>query len=105
MKLPLIRKSQARPGIEVWPGNASDLFDVAQPRAMSGGQLKVEQLLAFSGGEKKVAAQAVKIALDLFLVDDGFNAVDCRRVALHGQASALMAVDSLDFKGAVVNGI
>ena len=104
MELRLVRKAQARAGVER-DRRAANLRDVVQAGAVDRLQLAIEKRLIVPGGAEEIAVEADEVACDSLARDDAFDAIDRRRVTLGGQPRAALAVIPLEFEEAIVERI
>src|SRR5581483_1833128 len=105
MELRLPRKAQAHSGIESAEWGARDLFDINQAGAVRGFQLTFEHLFRFARRHEEVAIEPLEIAIYALRRDNGFDAINGRRVTIGSHPRALLAVQALDLKVAVIEGV
>jgi hypothetical protein len=96
MKLALIRKSQARAGIECGIGSVAQLFDSSESRAVRGVELAIKELLILVRRKKEKAIHPLEVTPDLLVADNLLDALNSGRVTLGGETRALLTMQVLN---------
>src|SRR5580658_6939950 len=95
MKLRLPSKLQARTRIKQWSDRSLlDAIDAGEAGTMGGLKLLIENLRRLAGRHDQIAIQSFEITVDLFIVDDAFNAIDRGSVTPRHQPGVLFSVQS-----------
>src|SRR5262245_27897974 len=102
MKLPLLREAQTRPRVERRQRRALEQLDAAEPRPPRGVKLAPQDVMVRLGRTEQVAVHTPKIAVDLLVPHNLFDAINGQRMALRGQARVFLAAHTLDLEVAIV---
>src|SRR5688500_5511382 len=102
MKLRLSRKAESRPAFEGIDRHALDQFDIGKSGAMRCCELFLEELPVVVAAEEKKAIHSLEVTVDVLQRSDGFDAVDCGRVAFGRHSNSLFTVQLLDLEIPIV---
>jgi hypothetical protein len=62
----------------------------------------IQHLCRFTGRNKKITIQPLKVAIDFFLPDNGLDPIDCCGVTFGGEPRALSSVQAFQVKVAII---
>src|SRR5947208_2957395 len=95
MKLSLPGEAKALARIEVWQWSARHKMHIMKARVVSGLQFLLQKPCSFLRRREQKTVEPFKVAGNVFLLRDGFNAGNGHGVAIGGQARPLVTVVAL----------
>jgi hypothetical protein len=102
MELRLAGETKCEPRVERRPRHPPDQLHIVETRAMRRGEFLVEQLDLVAWRREQIAVEALERAVDLLVVHDRLDLIDGLRVAFRGEPRAILAVEALEVRVAIV---